>query len=74
MTRSQTSRLPRRREHRPGDRARRLPGPHLFHGDNAPGDTNGQAITAFGAAWFAVSPAGKQVSGKGSTSNSSNGY
>ena len=47
---------------------------YLFQGDNAPGDTNGQAITAFGAAWFAVSPAGNQVSGTGSTSGSSNGY
>jgi predicted lipoprotein with Yx(FWY)xxD motif len=46
---------------------------YLFKGDNASGDTNGQAITAFGAAWFAVSPAGSQVSGTGSTS-SSNGY
>src|SRR4051794_21635830 len=50
---------------------------YLFQGDKKPGDTNGQGITAFGAAWFGVSPAGKQVSGSapssGSTSNSSGG-
>ena len=32
---------------------------YLFQGDKKPGDTNGQGITAFGAAWFGVSPAGK---------------
>ena len=34
---------------------------YLFQGDKKPGDTNGQGITAFGAAWFGVSPAGKQI-------------
>ena len=47
---------------------------YRFAGDNAPGDTNGQGVTAFGAAWFAVSPAGSQVSGSGSTSTGGNGY
>jgi predicted lipoprotein with Yx(FWY)xxD motif len=37
---------------------------YRFAADNAAGDTNGEGITAFGAAWFAVSPAGSQVSGK----------
>ncbi|MFL5856098.1 MAG: hypothetical protein ACJ77L_05035 [Solirubrobacteraceae bacterium] len=37
---------------------------YLFTGDNAPGATNGQGVTAFGAQWFVVSPAGNQVSGK----------
>jgi predicted lipoprotein with Yx(FWY)xxD motif len=46
---------------------------YLFTGDNAPGATNGQGITAFGAQWFVVSPAGNQVSGK-STAGRSNGY
>jgi predicted lipoprotein with Yx(FWY)xxD motif len=31
-------------------------------GDAKPGDTNGQRVTAFGAAWFAVSGAGQVVS------------
>jgi len=35
--------------------------------------TNGQGISAFGAAWFAVSPAGNQVTGR-STAAPSNGY
>jgi predicted lipoprotein with Yx(FWY)xxD motif len=51
---------------------------YLFQGDKKPGDTNGQGITAFGAAWFGVSPTGKQVSGQapssaGGTSSSSGG-
>ena len=47
---------------------------YLFEGDSMTGDTNGQGITAFGAAWFAVSPTGNQVSGKGSASGGGNGY
>jgi predicted lipoprotein with Yx(FWY)xxD motif len=39
---------------------------YLFIGDRDPGDTNGQGINAFGARWFAVNPAGDQVSGTGS--------
>jgi predicted lipoprotein with Yx(FWY)xxD motif len=46
---------------------------YLFAGDNAPGAINGQGITAFGAPWFVVSPAGNQVTGK-STAAPSNGY
>ena len=46
---------------------------YLFAGDNATGATNGQGMTAFGARWFVVSPAGNQVSGK-STAGRSNGY
>jgi predicted lipoprotein with Yx(FWY)xxD motif len=34
---------------------------YLFVKDQKPGDTNGQGLTAFGAAWFAVTPAGAQV-------------
>jgi len=41
---------------------------YLFAGDNAPGDTNGQGLTAFGGSWFALSAAGNQVSGQGSSS------
>jgi hypothetical protein len=30
--------------------------------DKRAGDTNGENVDAFGAQWFAVSPAGNQVS------------
>ena len=36
---------------------------YLFVKDKKPGDTHGEGLSAFGAPWFAVSPAGKQVSG-----------
>jgi predicted lipoprotein with Yx(FWY)xxD motif len=35
---------------------------HRYPGDAKPGDTNGQRVTTFGAAWFAVSGAGQVVS------------
>jgi predicted lipoprotein with Yx(FWY)xxD motif len=48
---------------------------YTFVKDHKPGDVNGQGLTAFGAAWFAVSPAGNQISshpaGHGSGSPSS---
>jgi len=52
---------------------------YYFSGDNAPGQTNGNGVTAFGAQWFALSPAGakahasatKQGSGQ---SSSGGGY
>jgi predicted lipoprotein with Yx(FWY)xxD motif len=48
---------------------------YLFINDHKLGDVTGQGVTAFGAAWFAVSPAGKQISSKpsghGSGSSSS---
>jgi predicted lipoprotein with Yx(FWY)xxD motif len=47
---------------------------YLFTGDTKPGDTNGQGVNAFGGGWFALSPAGDQVSGQASSSGSSNGY
>jgi predicted lipoprotein with Yx(FWY)xxD motif len=47
---------------------------YLFQGDSAPGQTNGEGISAFGAAWFAVSPAGDQVNGSGSGSGGAAGY
>jgi predicted lipoprotein with Yx(FWY)xxD motif len=34
---------------------------YRFIGDNKPGNTNGQGLTAFGARWFVVSPAGTQI-------------
>jgi predicted lipoprotein with Yx(FWY)xxD motif len=36
---------------------------YTYTGDHNPGDTNGQGLTAFGGGWFALSPAGNQVSG-----------
>jgi predicted lipoprotein with Yx(FWY)xxD motif len=47
---------------------------YTFVKDHKLGDVNGQGLTAFGAAWFAVSPAGNQISirrtghGRGSSS------
>jgi hypothetical protein len=41
---------------------------YLYAGDQNPGDTNGQELTAFGGGWFALSPAGNQASGQGSNS------
>jgi predicted lipoprotein with Yx(FWY)xxD motif len=35
---------------------------YTFLQDSRPGQTNGQGVTAFGAAWFALSPAGTQIS------------
>ncbi|MCU1457530.1 MAG: hypothetical protein JWL73_1622 [Actinomycetia bacterium] len=44
---------------------------YLFQGDQKAGATNGEGVTAFGASWFALSPAGKQLapraSGSGAT-------
>ena len=40
---------------------------YLFSGDRNPGDTNGQGVTAFGGAWYAVSPTGDMVMGSAST-------
>jgi predicted lipoprotein with Yx(FWY)xxD motif len=37
---------------------------YTFVKDTKAGQTNGQGLTAFGGSWFAVSPAGNQVSGK----------
>jgi predicted lipoprotein with Yx(FWY)xxD motif len=48
---------------------------YLFIKDTKPGQTTGQGLTAFGAPWFVVSPAGNQISshpkGHGSGSSSS---
>jgi predicted lipoprotein with Yx(FWY)xxD motif len=42
---------------------------YLFEGDDNAGDTNGQGVTAFGAGWYALTPAGNQVSGRTSRSS-----
>jgi len=46
---------------------------YLYAGDQKPGDTNGHGITAFGAAWYALSAQGNRLSGKPSSS-SGGGY
>src|ERR1700751_472117 len=49
---------------------------YLFIKDTKTGQTSGQGVTAFGAAWFAVSPAGNQIStdSKGHSSASSSSH
>ena len=46
---------------------------YRFANDHQPGETNGQGLTAFGAAWFALTPSGNQASGPAANSGSS-GY
>jgi predicted lipoprotein with Yx(FWY)xxD motif len=45
---------------------------YLFSGDQSPGDTNGEGVVAFGASWYAMSPAGDQITGP--APNSGIGY
>ena len=47
---------------------------YLYQGDSTAGDTNGQAISAFGAPWFALSPDGREIPGKPSASGGGGGY
>lgn len=47
---------------------------YLFKGDNQPGDTNGEGLNAFGGSWYALSPAGNQVSAPPASSGGGNGY
>jgi predicted lipoprotein with Yx(FWY)xxD motif len=46
---------------------------YTFSGDQNAGDVNGQGVNAFGAVWWAVSPAGNQVTTKPS-SGTTGGY
>ena len=41
---------------------------YLFVDDQKPGDVHGEGVNAFGALWYALSPAGDQVSGSSSGS------
>ena len=41
---------------------------YTFTGDQNPGDTSGQGVSAFGALWYVVSPAGNQITAKPSSS------
>jgi predicted lipoprotein with Yx(FWY)xxD motif len=45
-----------------------------YQGDSKPGDTNGQGINGFGAAWYVVSPTGNEITAASSSSGGSNGY
>jgi predicted lipoprotein with Yx(FWY)xxD motif len=44
---------------------------YLYSGDSKPGDTNGQAITGFGAPWYALTPGGTQITAQPSSGSSS---
>jgi predicted lipoprotein with Yx(FWY)xxD motif len=46
---------------------------YLYVGDKAPGDTNGQGLTAFGGGWFVLSAVGNQVSGSPANSGGGGG-
>jgi predicted lipoprotein with Yx(FWY)xxD motif len=46
---------------------------YLFAQDQKAGETNGQGVSAFGAAWFALNSAGNQVSAQPSGSSTSGG-
>ena len=46
---------------------------YRFEGDKKAGDTNGEGLVAFGAAWYALSPAGQEVTGSGSSSSGGSG-
>jgi predicted lipoprotein with Yx(FWY)xxD motif len=46
---------------------------YLFVKDQKAGETNGQGVTAFGAAWFALSGAGNQASGSPPSSGAAGG-
>jgi predicted lipoprotein with Yx(FWY)xxD motif len=46
---------------------------YRFQADQNAGDTNGQGVSAFGAAWYVVSPAGSAITAKPSSSNSGGG-
>ncbi len=42
---------------------------YRFQGDKKAGDTNGEGLVAFGAAWYTLSPAGDQITGSASSSS-----
>jgi predicted lipoprotein with Yx(FWY)xxD motif len=47
---------------------------YLYIGDQNSGDTNGQNVDAFGAKWYALSPAGDRVTATGSGSGGGYSY
>ena len=44
---------------------------YLYVGDRKAGDTSGQGVDAFGAEWYALTPAGDQITGQSSADASS---
>jgi predicted lipoprotein with Yx(FWY)xxD motif len=46
---------------------------YRFQSDKNAGDTNGEGITAFGGSWFALSPAGDQISPPAASSGGGGG-
>jgi predicted lipoprotein with Yx(FWY)xxD motif len=46
---------------------------YLFAQDHSRGETNGQGVSAFGAAWFVLNSAGNEVTTKSSSSGGSSG-
>jgi predicted lipoprotein with Yx(FWY)xxD motif len=46
---------------------------YVFIKDTKPGDVNGQGVTAFGAAWFALTPSGNQASTPATSSGGGSG-
>ena len=42
---------------------------YLYAGDASPGDTHGHGLTDYGAAWYALTPEGEQVSAQPSSSD-----
>ena len=47
---------------------------YTYQGDGGAGQTNGQGITAFGAAWYVLSPAGNEITAATSSSGGGGGY
>jgi predicted lipoprotein with Yx(FWY)xxD motif len=47
---------------------------YTFSGDTKPGDVSGQASDAFGAKWYAVSPAGASVTKAAASPGKGSGY
>jgi predicted lipoprotein with Yx(FWY)xxD motif len=47
---------------------------YLFKNDTKAGQTNGQGLDAFGGLWYAVSPAGSQVTASATSSGGGSGY
>lgn len=47
---------------------------YLFRGDESPGQTSGQGVSAFGGLWYALSGTGSAVIGSPPTLGDGNGY
>jgi predicted lipoprotein with Yx(FWY)xxD motif len=47
---------------------------YTYTGDQKAGDVNGQGLSAFGASWFALTPAGNQASGSAPNSGGGGVY